>query len=100
MSITLPTDEDVAVLIDKARPVKVRPGVARLLLILSAASGRTLTYGYIEQAMFDCGIHRMTDDSLRTTVKHARQALRQLDWGVEIETTSTIGLRLTGAVSN
>ncbi|MCK9513577.1 MAG: helix-turn-helix domain-containing protein [Pigmentiphaga sp.] len=68
---------------------------AALLVILSDAPGRTLTYDHIAARMEEQVGSYTTLSSIQTAVKHARAALRQTDWPVTITTETGVGLRMT-----
>ena len=69
--------------------------VAWLLIVLSDAPGRTLTYEHIAASMeFMSGSYH-TLSSIQTAAKHARAALRKTGWPVTVETAYGVGYRLT-----
>jgi DNA-binding response OmpR family regulator len=69
-------------------PIK-QAQVARLVSALAQSSGRVVPLEVIAERMFDLSGARVTIETIRTAVKHARKS------GVPVETLKGIGYRMT-----
>lgn len=89
-------DQEICDAIDATWHVSPRfePQVASLFIVLWRARGRTVTHGFIREAVWNMRAEEPTDAGIRTACKKLRETIRAAGWPIEVSTVRGLGWRL------